>query len=148
MSPLRGLRNGGAICLSWRKGTGEKEATSSSLGLPHLSALQWHSQPDLYDHVTSVLNLPCSSEDLSLQVVRASRVALDPWGQESLQAVLGGKLFGSSQAHSDRQNQTGPALMELSDFKKPKQTKPNPVDNILPESGDTARIRHHHTLGS
>lgn len=129
-------------CLPLKKGIQEKEATGPSHRPSHLTVLQWCVQPVLHVHMTSLLSSQCSSEDLSLQVVRAS-VALGPWGQESLQAGLGGRWFGSSQQHSDRQNQAVPALVDL---KKQNLTKPNLVDGILSESRDTARIRLH-TLG-
>jgi hypothetical protein len=62
------------------------------------------------------------------------------------QPVFHGKC--SSQEHSDRQNQTGPALMELSDLKKKKINGPPPPPRWMafPQSRDTARIRLH-TLG-
>lgn len=43
-----------------------------------------------------------------MQVTKASNVALDPRGQESLRAEWEGKWVGSSQEYSDGQNQMGP----------------------------------------
>lgn len=63
-----------------------------SHGPPHLSVAAATVQPVLHIHVASMLNLQRSSEDLSTQVTKASNVALDPRGQESLRA--GGKGNG------------------------------------------------------
>lgn len=63
-----------------------------SHGPAHLSVTAATVQPVLHIHVASMLNLQRSSEDLSTQVTKASNVALDPRGQESLRA--GGKGNG------------------------------------------------------